>query len=73
MDKSISAAGWDGLLTQKKLRKNLALRKGVQKRKSKSVMNSKGRCIFIMYYEEIITASVSIFSVPLVEAGVGGV
>ena len=36
-------------------------------------MNSKGRCIFIMYYEEIITASVSIFSVPLVEAGVGGV
>lgn len=37
------------------------------------VVSSGCSCIFIMYYEEIITASVSIFSVPLVGVGVGGV
>lgn len=72
-DKIISAVGWDGLLTKRNLRKGLVLKKGVQKRRNRSVMDIKGSCIFIMYYKEMITADVSIFSVPLVEAGVGGV
>jgi hypothetical protein len=36
-------------------------------------MDIKNSYIFIVYYEEIITGNVSIFSVPLAEVGEGGV
>lgn len=72
-DKIISAVGWGGLPTRKNLRKGLLLRKEVQKRKNRPLANIKGGCILIVYYEEIITGNVSIFSAPLVEAEVGGV
>ena len=67
------AAGWAGLLTKENLRESPIPRKEAQKRKNKLVMNTKGGCSFIMYYEVIITANVSIFSVPLAGVGVGGV
>jgi len=54
-------------------RKSPILWKEAQRRKNKPVVDVKGSCIFIVYYEENITANVSIFSVPLAQVGVGGV